>query len=72
MDMCICGHWEREHSPTGECHAAGCRCNTSSRRFASRALMRSCRGHLAHPVSRGRLRCALHPCWPIRGTKATA
>lgn len=26
MDMCICGHSERDHSPTGECHAAACRC----------------------------------------------
>jgi hypothetical protein len=26
MDMCICGHSEREHDPTGECRAAGCRC----------------------------------------------
>ena len=26
MDMCICGHSAREHGPTGECHAAGCRC----------------------------------------------
>ena len=26
MDMCICGHSEREHGPTGECHVAGCRC----------------------------------------------
>lgn len=26
MDMCICGHSEQEHGPTGECHAAGCRC----------------------------------------------
>ena len=24
MDMCICGHLE--HSRTGECRAAGCRC----------------------------------------------
>ena len=26
MEMCICGHLEREHDPTGECRAAGCRC----------------------------------------------
>jgi hypothetical protein len=26
MDMCICGHLEREHDPTGECRALGCRC----------------------------------------------
>jgi hypothetical protein len=26
MDMCICGHPEREHDQTGECRAAGCRC----------------------------------------------
>ena len=46
--------------------------NTSSRRFASRAVTRSGREHLAHAVSRGRLRCALQPCSPIRGTKATS
>jgi hypothetical protein len=26
MDMCICGHSDREHDQTGECRAAGCRC----------------------------------------------
>jgi hypothetical protein len=26
IDMCICGHPEREHDRTGECRAAGCRC----------------------------------------------
>jgi len=26
MDMCICGHSEREHDQTGQCRAAGCRC----------------------------------------------
>lgn len=26
MDMCICGHSDREHDRTGECRAAGCRC----------------------------------------------
>lgn len=26
MDMCICGHSEREHGPTGECRAADCSC----------------------------------------------
>jgi CBS domain-containing protein len=26
MDMCLCGHSEREHDQTGECRAAGCRC----------------------------------------------
>ncbi len=26
MDVCICGHSERDHIPTGECRAVGCRC----------------------------------------------
>jgi len=26
MDMCLCGHSEREHDQTGQCRAAGCRC----------------------------------------------
>ena len=48
MDMCICGHSEREHGPTGECRAADCSCKHFKPEIRVPSPPVSLREHQAH------------------------